>query len=92
MTSFVTQSKQEKIDQVKANLPLPEQPPKPSDWQSANANTVNVGSGRSEAERNIGTDTGAASGLRGPASKDTVDLEKVGRQAVEGELPKDASY
>jgi hypothetical protein len=26
-------------------LPLPDQPPAPSDWQSANVNTVDVGSG-----------------------------------------------
>jgi hypothetical protein len=34
-----------KIDEVKSNLPLPEQPPKASDWNSADERNVNVGSG-----------------------------------------------
>lgn len=88
----MTQSKEQLIDERKANLPIPEQPPKPSDFNSADARTVNVGSGRSEAERNIGTDAGATTGLRQPASKADVDLSNVGRQAVEGQQPKDASY
>ncbi|KAH6625373.1 hypothetical protein C7974DRAFT_395985 [Boeremia exigua] len=33
------------VDEVKANLPLPEQPPVASDFNSADARTVNVGSG-----------------------------------------------
>lgn len=86
----MTQSKEQKIDEVKANLPLPEQPPQPSDWQSANAATVNVGSGRSEGH--IGTDDASKTGLRGPATRETQDLSNIGRQAVEGELPKDAAY
>ncbi|KAG6035309.1 hypothetical protein E4U41_006140 [Claviceps citrina] len=72
------ESKADKIDRVKANLPLPEQPPAASDWQSADARTVNVGSGGVEAP--IGTDKGAESGLREPASKGgEVDLSEVGR-------------
>lgn len=74
------QSKADKIDEVKANLPLPEQPPVASDWQSADARTVNVGSGRSGAEANIGTGPGAESGLRGPATKgDSMDMSAIGR-------------
>lgn len=87
----MTQSKQQIIDEVKANLPLPEQPPTASDWQSADARNVNVGAGGVQA--NAGTDTGATSGLREPASKAAEDLSNVGRQGVEGLSgpPKDAA-
>ncbi|QPG97250.1 hypothetical protein C2857_006032 [Epichloe festucae Fl1] len=70
------ESKADKIAQVQANLPLPEQPPTASDWQSADARNVNVGSGKTEAP--IGTDTGAQSGLREPATKGEMDLSEVG--------------
>nr|XP_036589260.1 uncharacterized protein CTRU02_00014 [Colletotrichum truncatum]KAF6801265.1 hypothetical protein CTRU02_00014 [Colletotrichum truncatum] len=91
-TAKMTQSKADKITQVQQNLPLPEQPPVASDWQSADARTVNVGSG-GNAEAKIGTDTAATSGLREPASKANEDLSNVGRQAVEGlnGPPKDAA-
>ncbi|GJC89200.1 hypothetical protein ColLi_12038 [Colletotrichum liriopes] len=79
----MTQSKADKINKVQSNLPLPEQPPVASDWQSADATKVNVGSG-GNAEAPIGRDTAATSGLREPASKDNVDLSSVGRQGVEG--------
>jgi hypothetical protein len=87
----MTQSKEQKINEAQANLPLPEQPPTASDWQSADARNVNVGSGRTEGS--IGTGTAATSGLREPASKDAVDLSNVGRQGVEGlsHPPKDAA-
>lgn len=84
------QSKEQKIEETKSNLPLPDQPPTASDWQSADARNVNVGSGRTEAS--IGTGDASKAGLREPASKDAQDLSNVGRQAVEGELPKDAAY
>ena len=35
--------KQEIIDERQANLPLPEQPPRPSDWNSSDKRTMNVG-------------------------------------------------
>jgi hypothetical protein len=35
-------SKQEIIDERQANLPLPEQPPQPSDWNSSDGRTMNV--------------------------------------------------
>ncbi|KZZ99052.1 hypothetical protein AAL_02603 [Moelleriella libera RCEF 2490] len=74
----MTESKADKIAKVQANLPLPEQPPTASDWQSADARNVNVGSGKVEAH--VGTDKGAESGLRGPATKgEEVDLSDVGR-------------
>ncbi|EFY92899.1 hypothetical protein J3458_004522 [Metarhizium acridum] len=73
------QSKADKIAEVQANLPLPEQPPTASDWQSADARNVNVGSGRTEAH--IGTDKGAESGLREPATKgDDMDMSGIGRE------------
>lgn len=78
----MTQSKDQKIAETQANLPLPDQPPKASDWQSADARTVNVGSGKQEGP--IGTDAAAQSGLREPATKgEEVDLSNVGREGVE---------
>ncbi|OCL01095.1 uncharacterized protein K441DRAFT_650690 [Cenococcum geophilum 1.58] len=42
-------SKQEIIDERQANLPLPEQPPRSSDWNSSDERTMNVGpSGRED--------------------------------------------
>ncbi|KAF4880891.1 hypothetical protein CGCSCA1_v000263 [Colletotrichum siamense] len=75
----MTQSKADKINKVQQNLPLPEQPPVASDWQSADARNVNVGSG-GDAERKIGTETASTSGLREPASKAAEDLSSIGRQ------------
>ncbi|KAF4894885.1 hypothetical protein CGCFRS4_v006209 [Colletotrichum fructicola] len=85
----MTQSKADKINEVQQNLPLPEQPPVASDWQSADARNVNVGSG-GDAERKIGTETAATSGLREPASKAAEDLSSndLGIGRVE-ELPLD---
>jgi len=74
------ESKAEKIERVKANLPLPEQPPVASDWQSADARNVNVGSGRFSGD--VSTGDGATSGLREPATKSSedVDMSGIGRQ------------
>jgi len=81
-TIKMTQSKDQKIAETQANLPLPDQPPKASDWQSADARTVNVGAGKQEGP--IGTDSAAQSGLREPATKgEEVDLSNVGREGVE---------
>ncbi|KAI9035389.1 uncharacterized protein KD926_003689 [Aspergillus affinis] len=94
-------NKQAEIDQVKANLPLPEQPPKPSDWNSADQRTVNVGSGRTEAPVSFEGN----SALREPATAgssvrengdewhhNTAPLSNVGRQAKDNldGLPRDA--
>lgn len=90
----MTQSKDEKIAATQANLPLPEQPPTASDWQSADARNVNVGSG-GNAEAPIGTGVGASAGLREPATQSSaaVDMSSVGRQGQEGldNPPKDAA-
>jgi hypothetical protein len=72
------QSKADKIEQVKSNLPLPDQPPVASDWNSADARNVNVGSGGiSNDEKNSTT------GLREPAtqSSETADMSGLGREA-----------
>ncbi|KAI0012670.1 hypothetical protein F4779DRAFT_614394 [Xylariaceae sp. FL0662B] len=86
----MTQSKADKIEAAKANLPLPEQPPVASDWNSADARKVNVGSGAVQSE--ISTGAASDAGLREPASKDDADLGGVGRQGKEGleGPPKDA--
>ncbi|KAF2654591.1 hypothetical protein K491DRAFT_705094 [Lophiostoma macrostomum CBS 122681] len=89
------------IEKTQANLPLPEQPPVASDWNSADARTVNVGAGgRSEdlTHDGLGSDT-----LRSPATADSAvrtDGEALktntaigaGRQAKEGlsGIPNDA--
>ena len=39
----VNKSKAEKIATAQANLPLPDDPPVASDWNSADARTVNIG-------------------------------------------------
>jgi hypothetical protein len=87
----MTQSKADKIEEVRSNLPLPEQPPVASDWQSADARNVNVGSGAISSD--ISTGAGSESGLREPASKGDVDLSSVGRQGKDGLSgpPKDAA-
>ncbi|KAJ5578340.1 uncharacterized protein N7459_007304 [Penicillium hispanicum] len=104
MKSIIDQNtdKSKQIDQTKANLPLPNQPPVASDWSSADQRTVNVGSGGIE-----GPISGEMeSGLRGPATaessvrvagqelhKNTAPGKGPGRQAVEGleNLPSDAT-
>ena len=61
------QNKKQIIEERKANLPLPDQPPGPSDFNSADQRTVNVGSG--------GEPTGGFSygddALREPATGDS---------------------
>ncbi|KAI0812064.1 hypothetical protein GGR55DRAFT_640284 [Xylaria sp. FL0064] len=91
MTHAMMDQKTRKVEAARANLPLPEQPPVPSDWQSADSRTVNVGSGRVESD--ISTGDGSTAGLREPASKADVDLSGIGRQGkdnLEGP-PKDAA-
>ncbi|KAL7623098.1 hypothetical protein AAE478_006777 [Parahypoxylon ruwenzoriense] len=86
----MSQSKADKIEQIKSNLPLPEQPPTASDWNSADARNVNVGSGSVQSD--VSTGDASTAGLREPASKKDVDLSGVGRQGKDGLKgpPKDA--
>jgi hypothetical protein len=67
------------VDERKANLPLPDQPPVASDFNSADERTVNVGSGGQEAGISSGS-------LREPA---TGDASGAGRKDVDG-IPNDA--
>ena len=88
----MTQSKDQQIADTQAKLPLPEQPPVASDWQSADARNVNVGAG--SVEGNVGTESASQSGLRGPATKgEDMDMSNIGRQGKEGleHPPKDAA-
>lgn len=48
------------VDEVKSNLPLPEQPPAASDFNSADERTVNVGSGGQSAGISTADSVGAA--------------------------------
>lgn len=92
------QSKADLISERQANLPLPEDPPTASDWNSSDARTVNVGSGATGSD--ISTGDAATTGLREPATGGSgvreaggADLSDVGRQGKEGldGLPKDAT-
>ncbi|OQE15483.1 hypothetical protein PENSTE_c028G06508 [Penicillium steckii] len=69
MKSIIDQNtdKSKEIDQTKSNLPLPEDPPVASDWNSADQRTVNVGSGRFEGPTSLASD-GGDDALRGPAT------------------------
>lgn len=85
-------------------MPLPDQPPVASDWNSSDATKVNVGSGGVQSDVSYGA--GSDGGLRGPATSDSSvrtdgdEFNKnagqpsggVGRQGHDGldELPKDA--
>lgn len=88
----MTQSKEQQIADAQAKLPLPEQPPAASDWQSSDARNVNVGAGATEGH--VGTETGAQAGLQSPATKGSdMDMSNIGRQGKEGleHPPKDAA-
>lgn len=87
------------IENTKSNLPLPEEPPVASDWNSADQSTVNVGSGRVEGPPSGDNETSlplsgsatAESSARVDGSeyhKATAPLQNVGR----GDFPKDARY
>ncbi|EMC99188.1 hypothetical protein BAUCODRAFT_53302, partial [Baudoinia panamericana UAMH 10762] len=75
-------SKAQIIEERKANLPLPEQPPVASDFNSADGSTVNVGSGGVSDTFSKGNDA-----LRGPATGDSAG---VGREGLESGIPSDA--
>lgn len=88
-----SQSKQEIIDERKANLPLPEQPGAESDFNSADGRATSVGSGSM---------SGNNDALREPATADssvrtdgeefktnTEGFEGIGRKGVPG-IPNDA--
>lgn len=73
-------SKAEQIDRVKANLPLPDDPPGASDLNSLDERTVNVGTGRTGG--NAGTADVSTAGLgSGPDTKrsEDMDMSNIGR-------------
>ena len=70
-------SKADLIAERQANLPLPEDPPTASDWNSADARKVDVGSGGIEADIDSSGE-GSTTGLREPASKGSDVREKGG--------------
>jgi hypothetical protein len=88
------------IEERKANLPLPEDPPAASDWNSADQRTVNVGSGGENASSlSYGNDalrepaTGDSAARADPITKKTnVQGQGVGREGADGlgGLPNDA--
>ncbi|KAL9098838.1 MAG: hypothetical protein Q9163_005567 [Psora crenata] len=96
-------SKSDIIEERRTNLPLPEQPPVASDWNSSDGSKVNVGSGGVESDISYG---GGGDSLREPATSDSsvrADGETlhnhagapnagIGRQGHDhlDELPKDA--
>lgn len=61
-------SKKEIIEERKANLPLPDDPPTQSDFNSADARTVNVGSGGQADDISHGS---GDSSMREPATGDS---------------------
>ncbi|KAI9803079.1 MAG: hypothetical protein M1833_001149 [Piccolia ochrophora] len=94
-----SKSNPEVISERQANLPLPDQPPTASDWNSADQRTVNVGSG------GVQSDVSTGKGLREPVTGDssvrvsgdewktnTAPDSGVGRQGKDGlqGLPSDA--
>jgi hypothetical protein len=92
------QSKAGLIAQRQANLPLPEDPAVASDWNSADARTVNVMAG--ERQEEISMAEASSTGLREPDTQgsgvreeDGADMSAVGRQGKEGlsSPPKDAT-
>ena len=94
-------SKKDIIEERKANLPLPDDPPTQSDWNSADERTVNVGAGGQSSDISLGS---GSEGLREPATGDSaaradpdtlktnVAGNDVGRQAKDnlGGIPNDA--
>ncbi|OGE56506.1 hypothetical protein PENARI_c003G07449 [Penicillium arizonense] len=101
MKSIIDQNtdKPAEIENAKANLPLPNQPPTASDWNSLDQRTTAVGSGRFELPPdNSGLREGATAGSSARVDgqelhQSTAPGNKLGRQGVEGldHLPSDAT-
>ena len=97
-----SKNKKDIIEERRSNLPLPDEPPVASDFNSSDSSTVNVGSGGVQSDISYG---GGSDSLRGPATSqsgvrvDGKEFDKnadapgiIGREAAEGlsGLPKDA--
>ena len=82
------QSKASLIAERQANLPLPEEPPVSSDWNSSDARTVNTKPGEHLPEPSTNAKAqGTTAGLEGSATKGSgvreaggVDMSEVGRK------------
>lgn len=75
----MAQSKSDEVASTQAKLPLPEQPPTASDWQSADERKVQS-SADGGGNARPGTDAAAQAGLRGPATvPSNVDMSGIGR-------------
>ncbi|KAF2140640.1 uncharacterized protein K452DRAFT_319544 [Aplosporella prunicola CBS 121167] len=87
------------VEERKANLPLPDQPPVASDFNSSDASTVNVGSGGPGADsktaelKNDGGDVGrtAKDGLSG-IPNDAVTRDAKDKAGLEQTTGKDHGY
>lgn len=87
----MSQSKADKMEEVRSQLPLPQQPPVSPDWNTADARSLNVGSGGISTD--ISTGDAKSTGLREPATVSSdVDMSKIGRQGKDNleTPPKDA--
>jgi hypothetical protein len=72
------------VNERQSNLPLPEQPPVASDFNSSDARTVNVGSGGQEASITSGSGS-----LREPAVGDASGAAREAKDGLGG-IPNDA--
>lgn len=94
MSDKPTKSKDELIEERRTALPLPEDPPVASDWNSLDGRKTNVGSGSVQSDVSYGN--GSETGLRGPATAEssvrtdgetwktnTAPSEGIGKQASE---------
>ena len=96
--------KSKQINEVQSNLPLPEQPPTASDWQSFDERNVNIGKGELKEPLSNEYNDSALRGAATTASsvrtsgeewhKITEPLSNVGRQGKDDldSLPRDALY
>jgi len=89
-------SKANIIAERQGSLPLPEDPPVASDWNSSDARTVNVSTGE---QQEISSGNASSTGLREPATEGSgvreegADLSGIGRQGKDGlsGAPRDAA-
>ncbi|GME57908.1 hypothetical protein GTA08_BOTSDO01624 [Neofusicoccum parvum] len=86
-TTSVDSANPKTVDERQANLPLPDQPPTSSDWQSADARTVNVGSGGVSSDISHGS---GATNLHSPAvGGEDITVGRTAKDGLGG-LPSDA--
>jgi hypothetical protein len=69
-SAISTKSKADIINERQAHLPLPDQPPTASDWQSADQRKVNIGARAVESD--VSTGGASDAGLREPTGDSAV--------------------